>query len=44
MGNFEQATEQYAYMHAKFEGLTIFRFLKLNNSSFDFLEFSTMKY
>jgi hypothetical protein len=40
MRDFIQATEYDAHMHAKFEDLTLSRFLQINSSSFEFLEFS----
>ena len=40
---FIQATEHEVYMYAKFEYLIVYRFLKLNNSKFEFLQFSIMQ-
>jgi hypothetical protein len=43
MRNFLQANEDDSYMYAKFESLDIYRFLQLNTSRFDLLQFSTMQ-
>jgi hypothetical protein len=40
MRDFAQATEYDARMYEKFWDLIIYRFLEINSSSFDFLEFS----
>jgi hypothetical protein len=41
MRYFIQVTEYYMSMYAKIQDLTLYRFLQLNISRFDFLDLST---